>query len=259
MICVRVNWTLKQYLEKDGLLYHQQVSGKSKVLRYFVPRQNRLGLLRLFYDEQCHVGADKTIASINKHFWFPHLRQFVHKYVKHCLACAVKKTRTGPLQGFIRSPEKPTVPLHVVHIDCLGPLSVSSQKYKYVLVVVDAFTKYCHLIPLKSVTAYETQQALQTLSPLVFRSTYLFRNRWLPTKFPLLLVRRRARARLLREHFDLIRRIFTHVFFSSESTVPRAFADRFVRVKSIYYLVPGIFLFVETLWMVCCIVSVWKV
>jgi hypothetical protein len=59
--------------------------------------------------------------------------------------------------------------------------------------------------------------------------------------------------------FDLIRRIFTHVFFSSESTVPRAFADRFVRVKSIYYLVPGIFLFVETLWMVCCIVSVWKV
>jgi hypothetical protein len=152
----------KQYLEKEGLLYHQQVSGKSKVLRYFVPRQSRLGLLRLFHDEQCHVGADKTIASINKHFWFPHLQQFVHKYVKHCLVCAVKKTRTRPLQGFIRSPEKPTVPLHVVHIDCLGPLSVSSQKCKYVLVVVDAFTKYCHLIPLKSVTAYETQQALQT-------------------------------------------------------------------------------------------------
>jgi hypothetical protein len=59
--------------------------------------------------------------------------------------------------------------------------------------------------------------------------------------------------------FHLIRRIFTHFFFSSESTVPRAFAARFVRVKSIYYLVPGIFVFVETLWMVCCIVSVWKI
>jgi hypothetical protein len=59
--------------------------------------------------------------------------------------------------------------------------------------------------------------------------------------------------------FHLIRRIFTHVFFSSESTVPRAFADRFVRVKSIYYLVPGIFVFAETLCMVCCIVSVWKI
>jgi hypothetical protein len=40
----------------------------------------------------------------------------------------------------------------------------------------------------------------RALSPLVFRPTYLFRNRWLPTKFPLLLARRRARARLLREH-----------------------------------------------------------
>jgi hypothetical protein len=42
--------------------------------------------------------------------------------------------------------------------------------------------------------------AWERLSPLVFRPTYLFRNRWLPTKFPLLLARRRARARLLREY-----------------------------------------------------------
>jgi hypothetical protein len=40
----------------------------------------------------------------------------------------------------------------------------------------------------------------RALSPLVFRPTYLFRNRWLPTKFPLLLARRQARARLLREY-----------------------------------------------------------
>jgi hypothetical protein len=39
-----------------------------------------------------------------------------------------------------------------------------------------------------------------SMSPLVFRPTYLFRNRWLPTKFPLLLARRQARARLLREY-----------------------------------------------------------
>jgi hypothetical protein len=100
--------------------------------------------------------------------------------------------------------------------------------------------------------------SLLGLSPLVFRPTYLFRNRWLPTKFPLLLARRQARARLLRE-YSILSGESSLTFFSSESTVPRAFADRFVRVKSIYYLVPGIFVFVETLWMVCCIVSVWKI
>jgi hypothetical protein len=99
----------------------------------------------------------------------------------------------------------------------------------------------------------------RALSPLVFRPTYLFRNRWLPTKFPFLLARRQARARLLREYSILSGESSLTFFFSSESTVPRAFADRFVRVKSIYYLVPGIFVFAETLWMVCCIVSVWKI
>ncbi len=153
----------KQYVEKDGLLFHQNIApNKSKTMRFFVPRQSRLGLLRLFHDEQCHIGTDKTIASIMQHFWFPRLRRFVQNYVKHCLVCAVKKTRTGPLQGFVRVPEKPSTPFHIVHVDCLGPLPVSSQKFKYVLVMIDAFTKYCHLTPLKSVTAAETQQAFQT-------------------------------------------------------------------------------------------------
>jgi hypothetical protein len=149
----------KQYVVKDGLLCHQWAVNNETVVRYFVPRQSRLGLLRIFHDEQCHVGVDKTVDSILKHFWFPRLRTFVRNYVKHCLVCAVKKTRSGPLQGPIRLPDKPSNPIHTIHVDCLGPLPVSSEKYK--LVVVDAFTKYCNLIPLKTVTADETRHSLQ--------------------------------------------------------------------------------------------------
>jgi hypothetical protein len=151
-----------QYVEKDGLLCHRhKTKNGNEVIRYFVPRHSRLGLLRLFHDEQCHVGIDKVTSSILSHFWFPKLRNFVKNYIKHCLVCAVKKTRSGPLQGRIQLPEKVPVPIHTIHIDCLGPLPVTSDKYKYVLVTVDAFTKYCHLTPLKTVTAAETQKALQ--------------------------------------------------------------------------------------------------
>lgn len=153
-----------QYIEKNGLLCHQQIlPDKTKIVRYFVPRQSRLGLLRLFHDEQCHIGTDKTINSILMHFWFPRLRNFVKNYVKHCLVCAVKKTRTGPLQGSILLPEKPILPMHTLHIDCLGPLPVSKgAHFKHILVIIDAFTKYCNLIPLKTVKADETQCALKT-------------------------------------------------------------------------------------------------
>lgn len=163
---------------KDGLLDKTRYSVKNGILHYvisspdgthkkpFVPRRSRLGLLRIFHDEQCHVGMDKTIDSIQKHFWFPHMRSTVKKYIKHCLICAVKKTRIGPLQGVISNIEKPQAPMQVLHADCLGPLETTSEGYKHVLVLIDAFTKYCVLQPLKTVKADETRLNFQSFIAL---------------------------------------------------------------------------------------------
>lgn len=41
-----------QYCEKDGLLYHRQTNTDGTVnLQWYVSRQSRLGLLRIFHDE----------------------------------------------------------------------------------------------------------------------------------------------------------------------------------------------------------------
>lgn len=148
-----------RYLIKNGILHYVTPDSDDNRPKPLVPKQSRLGLLRIFHDEQCHIGPDKTIESIKRHFWFPRLAHFVRKYIKHCLLCAIKKTRTGPLQGKIMNVVKPNTPMKVLHADCLGPLKESSLGYKHILVLVDAFTKYCMLIPLKTVTAGETKQA----------------------------------------------------------------------------------------------------
>lgn len=135
-------------------------------MRWVVPRHNRLGLLRIFHDEQCHIGFDKTLESIQRHFWFPRMRNFVKNYLKHCLACAVRKTRSGPLQGFIQTFPKPTEPMHTIHADCLGPLPATKDGFKHVLILIDAFTKYCLLLPLKKLTAEDTKCQFQNLFSL---------------------------------------------------------------------------------------------
>lgn len=150
-----------RYVIKNEVLHYVVDTPEGPVPKPFVPRYSRLGLCRIFHDEQCHVGIDKTIESIKKHFWFPRLTNFVRNYIKHCLICAVKKTRSGPLQGFIRNIEKPTQPMCVVHADCLGPLPTTEKGFKHVLVMVDAFTKYCVLQPLKTVQTEETKNAFQ--------------------------------------------------------------------------------------------------
>ena len=146
-----------RYAVKNDILHYVVSTSDGNTKKPFVLRQSRLGLLRIFHDE---IGIDKTLESIQRHFWFPRMRNFVKNYIGHCLICAVKKTRSGLLQGFITNVEKPPEPMFS-HTDCLGPLENSSDQYRHVLVLIDAFTKYCVLLPLKSAKADETKLAFQ--------------------------------------------------------------------------------------------------
>ena len=64
------NLDSNQYVKKDGMLYHKQINADgTQNLQWFVPKQSRLGILRIFQDEQCHIGPDKTLESIREQFW----------------------------------------------------------------------------------------------------------------------------------------------------------------------------------------------
>lgn len=133
-------------LQNNVLCYKYSRIGEGSRLLCFIPKGHRLSLLRIFHDEHAHVGFDKTLDLILKHFWFPGLRQFVKKYIDHCLVCISKKrVPRGPLQN-ITSWEKPELPFSIIHLDVLGPLP-ESNGYKFVLLLVDAFTKYTLLYP----------------------------------------------------------------------------------------------------------------
>ena len=45
-------------------------------------------------------------------------------------------------------------------MDIFGPVTQTSDKYKYILVLVDSFSKWCELVPLKTQEASEIAWAL---------------------------------------------------------------------------------------------------
>lgn len=132
----------QQYVRQNELLYYRYTPvGEEPRLLCFIPKGHRLSLLRIFHDEHDHICAEKTVDLILKHFWFPGLRQFVAKYIKHCLVCvSYKRVPRAPHQP-ITSWEKPSLPFQTLHIDALGPLP-ESNGYKFVLLIIDAFTKF---------------------------------------------------------------------------------------------------------------------
>jgi hypothetical protein len=149
---------------KHSILYRKlRMDDGSFTFRYFVPKGSRLGLLRLYHvDEQCHVGGEKTLHKVREQFWFPRMTSFVKKYIAHCLVCVTTKRPSGPKQGLLHSIDKTPTPFHTVHADCLGPFKVTTEGFKHILLLIDAFTKYVLLIPLRTLTGSEMVSALET-------------------------------------------------------------------------------------------------
>lgn len=150
------------YFCQDGILFRKiNPSQNPPLFRAFIPKGSRLGLLRLFHDEQCHIGADKTFNKINHFFWFPKMAKFVKKYCDHCLKCIVGKTHSGAKQGLLHPIDKKPIPFETVHADCVGPFPVSPDGFKQLLLIIDAFTKFLFLIPLKTLSGPETCDVLR--------------------------------------------------------------------------------------------------
>ncbi|CAK1549316.1 unnamed protein product [Leptosia nina] len=157
----------------DLLLYKNE---NGDIPKFFIPKGYRLSLLRLFHDQNSHVGYDKTLNKISENFWFPNLAAFTKKYIEHCLVCVEGKSHSGPKQGFLH-PLKKNIPFHTLHLDCTGPFKVSSEGYKHLLIIVDGFTKYCILKPLKTLNGQELVPILRENLTLFGTPTLIITDR----------------------------------------------------------------------------------
>ena len=153
------NLDSNQYMVQNNLLYYKSDSMSAPKL--FVPKGSRLSILRLFHDENCHVGFGKTYNKLLEYFWFPGMSKFIKKYIAHCLVCVEKKTHHGPKQGMLHPIEKTPVPFHTIHLDCTGPFPQSDNGHKHLLIIIDGFTKFCILKPLKTMGAEELVEILR--------------------------------------------------------------------------------------------------
>ena len=51
-------------------------------------------------------------------------------------------------------------PMRRVFVDAIGPINIQDQKYKHILVFIDAFSRYMNLFPIKAVNSEEALHAI---------------------------------------------------------------------------------------------------
>ena len=152
------------YTYEDDILYHLHSSRRKRlnqvdpvVKQLVIPRSLRERILQEYHDQNSHVGTDKMYESIrNKYFWI-NMYSDVHLWTKSCLACQAGKPGKQT-KAPLKSLEIESTIFERFHIDHLS--LPTSNGYKYVLVVVCAFSLYCILLPCYTTSAEETAKLL---------------------------------------------------------------------------------------------------
>jgi hypothetical protein len=109
-------------------------------------------ILEYFHDSalSAHLGVAKTLRRISKGFYWPSIRLDVAKYVRQCdirqRAKSAQNTRVG-----LHNSQIVTKPMERIFIDFKGPIIRSRQGNLALLVVLDSFSNFVAMCPVRKI------------------------------------------------------------------------------------------------------------
>ena len=122
-----------------------------------VPKICRMDVLYSCHDSKMagHLDFNKTWQRIRNRFWWPGILNAVEKYTKSCVSCQTRNVPTQRPKGALQVIPISTFPFQRVHLDLAGPVPWSHDRYRYIAVCVDSYTKFLVVGALRTKEAKE--------------------------------------------------------------------------------------------------------
>ncbi|KAL7866093.1 hypothetical protein SRHO_G00113400 [Serrasalmus rhombeus] len=142
----RIRWEIQQ-----DLLYRALPYGEGGVkYQLVVPKSLSVPFLKYFHDSPlgAHLGRMKTLLRILEVAWWPDVRKNVWQHVKECPVCQKYKPSNTKPSGYLQGTEIKE-PGYMLGMDLMGPFPKSKRGNVYLFVIVDYFTKWIELYPLR--------------------------------------------------------------------------------------------------------------
>ncbi|GBN94035.1 hypothetical protein AVEN_97954-1, partial [Araneus ventricosus] len=145
-------WALWVFLHlKDGVRYcrWESYNGSSCRWQLILPKSRIPEVLRETHDSASgrHFGVMKTLSKTRERFYWDRLRADVEKWCRECHACEPRKGPKTRTKGRLQ-PYNVGAPFERMGLDILGPSPVTTEGNRYVLVLMDYFTKWPEAIPI---------------------------------------------------------------------------------------------------------------
>ena len=156
------------FLDKESnlLCYNEPIHGTDKCeMKICVPLSLFLPLFNLAHahTHSGHPGIFKTFENIRQNFFWPGRYKWIVSLIEDCLQCQTNKSKRHDLQEapLEQWGELETTPFKTIHIDHKGPIRPSSNLNTHCLVVVDAFSRFLGVYPVRDTGAQTTINALE--------------------------------------------------------------------------------------------------
>jgi len=154
--CLRWQDKISLFTKENGILWRKTPAG----LRAAVPKSLRVVIMKQQHDSLLsgHCGKSTTNRKIAMQYWWPRRRIEVDQYVASCLECQ-KRTLHGSIEMPMQSLPQCKKRFELVGMDIMY-LPTSAEGYRYVLTLIDHFSRYLIMVPLKDQTAETIAEAI---------------------------------------------------------------------------------------------------
>ena len=135
-------------------LYVEKIKGR---LRPFVPKKMR----KIIFDQlhgMAHGGIKATRNLICTRFVWPNVKRDVAKWTKACINCQKAKVTVHNRADMSSFEENISEKWKTWHIDIVGKLE-DCDGYQYILTMIDRYSSWVEMIPLKRVDAHTVTSA----------------------------------------------------------------------------------------------------
>ena len=148
----------------DGVLYLQDKRfAKDPILRTVLPKEYINKALKLCHSLPAsgHLGHHKTFMRVTRYFYWPNCMLDIKQFITQCQTCNTSKQFNTNKAPVLRFPDVDK-PWARVHIDLVGALT-RSNGHNYILVYVDAFSKFIQAVPLVDKSAVTVAKATHSI------------------------------------------------------------------------------------------------
>lgn len=136
----------KYFKMHQNLLVYQKENDLQP--RLVIPEQLVNVVVNCYHEQYGHFGISKLHTVLKRNLYFRKMRKTIHHLIRACDTCQKSKYPSRKLIGTTH-PIIASRPGELVTVDYYGPLPEGRSRVSYIFVVIDAFSKYVRLYPLR--------------------------------------------------------------------------------------------------------------